>query len=145
MVESSRILLFVYVIGLGSIQTGFKRIRGLFTQINSRKASLQTAQEKLKKQWGIIYINFVGFLIIAWCMNMVIDLIAYETCLYLKLTTNGILNPASSEWTLLLFFKNLSMIPLTLVFEGLLLLWSVNRLWAPPTSLRASHPNRNVQ
>jgi hypothetical protein len=35
---------------------------------------------------------------------------------------------SSSEWTILLFFKNLTVIPLTLIFDAILLLWLSNKL-----------------
>lgn len=71
--------------------------------------------------------NFIGFSVIVWGMNYLIDLLAYQTCLYLALKQGGILAPASSEWTILLFFKNLSVIPFTLIFETLFLLWLADR------------------
>ena len=60
-------------------------------------------------------------------MNLLIDHLAYETCLYLALRYNGILVDTSSEWTILLFFKNISVIPFTLVFETIVLLWLTNK------------------
>jgi hypothetical protein len=67
-------------------------------------------------------------LLIAATINYFIDLLAYETCLYLSLKSDGILAESSSEWTILLFFKNLTVIPLTLIFDTVLLLWLANKL-----------------
>jgi hypothetical protein len=92
---------------------------------------LTAAKDNFKKYWLLILINFVCFLLIAATINYLIDLLAYETCLYLKLTEDGILSPSSSEWTILLFFKNLSVIPFTLVFEAVFLLWLTNKLQLP--------------
>ena len=72
--------------------------------------------------------NIVGFLLIAWAINYLIDVLAYETCLYLTLKKDGILVESSSEWAILLFFKNLTVIPLTLIFDTVLLLWLANKL-----------------
>ena len=73
-------------------------------------------------------LNLIGFSLVAWSVNYLIDLLAYQTCLYLTLKENGVLVESSSEWTILLFFKNLSVIPFTLVFETLFVLWLTNKL-----------------
>ena len=127
-IESSRILLFLYVLGLANINNGILRIRRLFTNQNNRKASFAIAIQKLKKQWFLVFLNSIGFLIIAGAINFLIDLLAYETCLYLTLKKDGILAESSSEWTILLFFKNLTVIPFTLIFDTVLLLWLSNKL-----------------
>jgi hypothetical protein len=127
-VESSRILLFLYVLGLANIKNGVLRIKHLFTRKGNRKALLSIAIQKLKKQWFSVFMNIIGFLIIAWAINYLIDLLAYETCLYLTLIKDGILTESSSEWTILLFFKNLTVIPFTLIFDTVLLLWLSNNI-----------------
>lgn len=127
-VESARILLFLYVLGLANVKNGVLRIKHLLTHKDDRKKLLTTAIQKLKRQWFLVCLNIVGFLIIASIINYLIDLLAYETCLYLSLKTDGILAESSSEWTILLFFKNLTVIPLTLIFDTLLLLWLSNKL-----------------
>ncbi|MEJ7827606.1 MAG: hypothetical protein WKF91_05405 [Segetibacter sp.] len=126
-VESARILIFLYVLGLASIQNGVLRIKRFFTQNNERKLHSTAAIKKLKKQWFSIVLNIIGFLIIAALINYLIDLAAYKTCLFLTLKKDGILSPSSSEWTILLFFKNLSVIPFTLVFNAVFLLWITNK------------------
>jgi hypothetical protein len=127
-VESVRVLLFLYVLGLASIKDGFLRMRRLFIHKNNRKALLTIAIQKLKKQWLAVLLNTIGFLLIAWAINYLIDLLAYKTCLYLTLKKEGILAASSSEWAILLFFKNLSVIPFMLIFETVFLLWVTNKL-----------------
>jgi len=127
-VESARILLFLYVLGLANIKKGALRIKHLLIHKDNRKKILATAMYKLKKEWRSVCMNIVGFLVFAWAINYLIDLLAYETCFYLTLKENGILTASSSEWTILLFFKNLTVIPLTLIFDSVLLLWLANRL-----------------
>jgi len=127
-VESARILLFLYVLGLANIKNGVLRIKHMLTHKDNRKKVLTIAIHKLKKQWFLVSLNIIGFLLIAWTINYLIDLLAYETCLYLTLKTDGLLAESSSEWTILLFFKNLTIIPLTLIFDTVLLLWLVNKL-----------------
>ena len=127
-VESARILLFLYVLGLANVKNGVLRIKHILTHKEDRKKLLRNAIDKLKKQWLPLLLNIIGFLIIASIINYLIDLLAYETCLYLSLKTDGILAETSSEWTILLFFKNLTVIPLTLIFDTVLVLWLANKL-----------------
>lgn len=127
-VESARILLFLYVLGLANVKNGLLRIKHILTHKDDRKTLLTNALHKLKKQWLSLSLNIIGFLVIASIINYLIDLLAYETCLYLSLKTDGILAESSSEWTILLFFKNLTVIPLTLIFDTVLLLWLANKL-----------------
>ena len=92
-------------------------MRRLFIHKNNRKALLTIAIQKLKKQWLAVLLNTIGFLLIAWAINYLIDLLAYKTCLYLTLKKEGILAASSSEWAILLFFKNLSVIPFYVDFR----------------------------
>lgn len=139
-IESARILLFLYVLGLTSIKNGVLRIRTVFIDNDKRKRLRAVAFEKLKKQPVSILLNIFGFLTIAFVLNYLIELLAYETCLYLTLKTDGILATSSSEWTILLFFKNISVIPFTLAFDAVFLLWITNRLqiqtYDHPSTLR---------
>ena len=126
-VESTRILLFLYVLGMASIRDGVLRIKRFFIHKENRRLHVSMAIDKLKKQWLPILLNITGFLMIAFAINYLIDLLAYETCLYLSLKKDGILSASASEWTVLLFFKNLSVIPFTLAFEAGFLLWITNK------------------
>ena len=127
-VESSRILLFLFVLGLANVKKGMLRIWDLFTKKGMWRSIWNNSIQKLKKQWLSVLLNLSAFLIIAWMFNFLIDQLAYETCLYLSLKKHGVLVDRSSEWTILLFFKNLSVIPFTLVFETLLILWVAGKL-----------------
>ncbi|MPR33309.1 hypothetical protein [Salmonirosea aquatica] len=127
-VESARVLLFLYVIGLANVKAGFVRIKKIFTHKADRRAQWSIALRNLRTQWFTLLLNFIMFSLVAWLLNYLIDQLAYETCLYLTLRENGILNDTSSEWTILLFFKNLSVIPFTLIFEAMFLLFITNKL-----------------
>ncbi|MBD0289453.1 MAG: hypothetical protein ICV79_29150, partial [Flavisolibacter sp.] len=56
-IESARILLFLYVLGLASIKNGVLRIKRLFIYKDNRKVQVIAAKEKLKKQWVSIVLN----------------------------------------------------------------------------------------
>ena len=131
-VEGSRILIFLYVLGIANIRRGIDKVKHLFSGKRNLKAIWAVAVQKIKTQWLGISLNFFGFLIIAGTINFLIDQLAYQTCLFLSLKSRGILVDTSSEWTILLFFKNILVIPFTLVFETLFLLWLTNRMTANP-------------
>lgn len=126
-IESARILIFLYALGLTSIKGGFLRIKRLFTDKANRNSNWNGAVRTIKKQWQSLLMNLVAFLVTIGIINYLIDLLAYETCLFLSLKNRGILMPNSSEWAVILFFKNITVIPFTLTFEAILLLWIVNK------------------
>jgi hypothetical protein len=127
-VESSRVILFLFVLGFANVKKGILRIRDLFTRKDMWRSNWHATFQKIKNQWLSVLLNLTAFLIIVWIFNYLIDQLAYETCLYLSLKEQGLLVDSSSEWTILLFFKNLSVIPFTLVFETLLILWIAGKL-----------------
>ena len=127
-IESARVFLFLYVLGLSDIGKGLSRIKTFFVSNETRRSSVNAARHNLRKNWLGIILNLVAFSLIAVAINYVINLLAYETCLYLTLKADGILSPSSSEWTILLFFKNLSVIPLTVVFNAVFVLWLTNKM-----------------
>lgn len=127
-VEGARVAMLLFVVGLANLRKGFKLLIRLFSgKIEMRKYA-RHAWSKIKMRPMALAVSFVAFGIVAWTMNLLIDQLAYETCLYLSLKRGGILVDTSSEWTILLFFKNISVIPFTLVFETVLLLWLTNKL-----------------
>ena len=127
-IESSRILIFLFVLGIANIKNGLFRIKLLLADGQFRKQHRATAVKQLKTQWPSILLNLVAFSVIAFFINYLIDLLAYKTCLYFTLQNRGIIAPTSSEWTIILFFKNISVIPFTLIFCGIFLPWITNRL-----------------
>ncbi|WP_302039050.1 Npt1/Npt2 family nucleotide transporter [Rhodocytophaga aerolata] len=127
-IESSRILLFLYVLGLSNIRSGFLKILHLFTNKPGRRQTWHTAIRTIRGRWLALLINLGVFACIAFLFNLFIDHIAYQTCLLLTLKDHQVVDQQSSAWTVILFFKNLSVIPFTIVFEVLFLLWLTNRL-----------------
>ena len=128
MIESARVALIFYVLGLANIKSGLTKIVRVVRSKESRRQNWRVAIIKLRQQWSIILINLVAFLIVAYLFNLLIDHIAYETCLYITLIARQLISEQSSVWALILFFKNVSVIPFTLVFQTLFLLWITNRL-----------------
>ncbi|WP_080057848.1 hypothetical protein [Spirosoma aerolatum] len=130
-VESARILIFLYALGLTNIGAGAKRLMQIVFNKQSRKQNWQLAIQKLRTKWGALLVNLIAFSVIALLFNKLIDHIAYETCLYITLKARDLISDQSSEWAIILFFKNISVIPFTLIFNALFCLWLVNRLPRP--------------
>jgi len=131
-VECSRILVFLYALGLTNLKTGALRVVQLFTRKANRKQNWSTALQTLKRRWRSVLLNITAFLLFAFLINYLINYTAYQTCLYYKLKAGNILSDGASEWVLLLFFKNISVIPFTLIFNATFLLWITNKLKVPP-------------
>ena len=127
-IEGTRILLFFYALGLTNVRAGASRLIQFVTNKQVRKQNWHLAIQKVKEQWFAMLINFVAFSVIAFLFNVLINHIAYETCLYITLKSRQLISDQTSEWAIILFFKNISVIPFTLIFNALFLLWLVNRL-----------------
>ena len=127
-IQSARILIFIFALGQTNISNGIKRIGSIFSGKTESYEKRRFAWHKLKTNRGRMLWNMAVFLLISVFINMFIDHIAYETCLYVSLRDRGIINGIASEWTIILFLKNLSVIPLTLIFNAMCLLWLANKL-----------------
>lgn len=127
-IESARLLLLVYVVGSANITHGFRRIALAFRKDQGQKMAIKNAMQHFRSKWKEMLLNFFAYLAIAFIFNLLIDQLAYQTCLYLTMTTNGILSTDSSEWTIILFFKNLTVIPLTLVFNAVFLFYVTGKM-----------------
>jgi len=127
-IETARAALFLYILGSASFKMGLHRFAGLFRRGAKRAELIKLASQNLKHRWKSLLLNFVVYLLLAWVINVLIDKLAYETCFYLTMKDRGILSPNSSEWTIILFFKNLTVIPLTFIFNTLLLFYATDKL-----------------
>jgi hypothetical protein len=64
-IETSRLLIVVFVIGWANVKTGLRRIKNFFSSRSSMKMYWKIAVQKMKGQWINILINCAGLLIIA--------------------------------------------------------------------------------
>jgi hypothetical protein len=133
-VETARLALFIYILGSASLKMGFARLSRVFKKSQRRSEEMKLAFVNFKRKWPILLLNLVVYLLIAWGINVLIDQLAYETCLYLTMQNRGILSSEASEWTIILFFKNLTVIPLTFIFNTLFVFYMTNRLSLQGTS-----------
>lgn len=127
-IQSARILIFLFALGVTNVLSGLKRVAAIFSVKKDSSQMRRAALGKFRMHWKRMLWNLCAFLIISFLINLFIDHIAYETCMYISLQERGILYADASEWTIILFLKNLSVIPFTLVFNAMCLLWFVNRL-----------------
>jgi hypothetical protein len=125
-IEFSRLVIVLFVLGMTNIKRGGTFVREVITSWRKMKACLRVAVSRFKTHWVTVSLNLLVFMSTVFIINFMIDQLAYETCLLISLKDNGILSEKSSEWSILLFFKNLTVIPFTLVFESILLLWMLN-------------------
>lgn len=139
-IEGSRIMLVLYALGLANIKSGFAKLIRVVKSKEFRRRNGRVAIIQLRHKWHTILINLVAFLLIAYVFNLLIDHIAYETCLYITLLGRQLISEQSSVWVLILFFKNVSVIPFTLVFQSLFLLWLTNRLPDNPSLTLGGNP-----
>src|SRR5688572_29556335 len=90
-VETARVLIFLFVLGVANIKKSAYHVKRLFTRRSDLKTYWLIATKKLKTQWIQICLSVFGFLLIAGVINILIDSLAYQTCLYLTLRREGIL------------------------------------------------------
>lgn len=126
-VELSRVLLVLLVIGNGSINLGFQQVISIFRM---KGADWKQVWKQLKTNvfWNKITlsINLIIFMIIGIITNISIDLVVHLFLLnWLK--TYDLLAATASQWPVILFLKNTSIISFTLVFEVLLVLILVGK------------------
>jgi hypothetical protein len=127
-IQAARLAIFLYALGLSNIKKGFLRLQHILTSRNTWKQNGLIAIRKAKKEWITLLTSFIIYLLIAFVINMLIDYAAYQTCLYYTLKAEEIISSGASEWVIILFFKNISVIPFTLVFNALFLLLITNKI-----------------
>ena len=127
-VELSRIVLVLLVIGNGAVPAGFRRIISIFRMKRTDWKQVW-GQVRNNIAWNKIAlsINFVLFMVIGTGVNMSIDLLTH---LFLQdwLKTHGLLAATAFQWPVILFLKNVSIIPFTLVFECVLVLILIGKV-----------------
>ena len=127
-IQSARVFIFIYTLGLTHIRTGLIRLKKLISSKNTWKENWNIAVLKIKKEWISLLASFVTYLLIAFIINTLIDFATYQTCLYFKLKASDIISDKASEWVIILFLKNISVIPFSLVFNAIFLLWITNKM-----------------
>lgn len=129
-IEFTRALIFLYVLGFANIRRGAIRLKDLLLFSPRIKQQWRDAFRTFKIQWISVLLNLLAFSCIAFALNFWIDLTVYDTCFYANLKQDGIISETASEWVMILFLKNISVIPFTLVFNAIFMLWLSRKLVA---------------
>ncbi|MFN3381590.1 MAG: hypothetical protein ACK41O_19175 [Runella zeae] len=123
MVEGARLGLMILVIGKGSLKIGFLRVVAIF---RAKKSDWKLIWTHLKKNVSVnkiaILVNFALFLMIAALFNFSIH-VGIEAGLLEYLKNNHIVDAMASKWPVVFWLKNVSIIPFTLIFETILILY----------------------
>lgn len=133
-VEGLRVIILLFIIGRGSVSGGIQTITSIFKMPKDERDSAFTKMGKtFKLNWIVVLrgILFYGAAIIS--LNYLIGWMAGTSVAHTLLLDLGL--PGSNENTLhtaaTLFLKNLTVIPFTIIFQYLLVLYLLN-----PTSFR---------
>ncbi len=121
-VEGARLGLVILVLGNGSLKIGFWRVVAIFSVKKSDwKQTWTQFKKKVSANKIALLLNFALFLMIAALFNFSIHA-GIEAGLLEYLKTNHIVDARASKWPVVLWLKNVSIIPFTLIFETILIL-----------------------
>ena len=110
-VESARVLLFCAVIGMGRVLDGLRTVASIVPRPPAGwRASATAVRARLRAEWPVLIPDVVGFGVIAFGVNAAIEAVA-----------------APGAYPLIFLLKNLTVIPLTIVFQGGLFLLMTGR------------------
>jgi hypothetical protein len=124
----ARILIVFVIIGRGYMQAGARNFAGIFSMTRSDWREVwENVKYNFLNNFLALSVNFIIFMIIAFVINVVLFTLLEHTTFLEWLKSIGLVSPTASEWPVLLFFKNISIIPFTLVFETLFVMWIVER------------------
>src|SRR4051812_30520240 len=96
-IEASRVLIFLYTLGLKDVQAGASRLIQVFTRKIKRQVYWKTAITTLKTNWLSVLANLIVFSAVALVINKLIDYAAYQTCLLFKLKAGNLISETASE------------------------------------------------
>lgn len=127
-VNGARLFIIFVVIGQGSIQAGFRNFINIF-RFNRNRWHIVWANVKanFSNNFPAIFINFIIYIVIAIIINIALFALFEYTSFLVWLKSGSLINVTASKWPVLLFLKNISIIPYTLVFETVFVMWIVER------------------
>ena len=115
-VEGGRIALAIVVIGAGSLTAGIRSIRRFFAEPKAeRQSRFARMKERLTTRWRPLAEDVALYLVLALLLNRAIDWVAGTPWMQARAAIVGADLTASDAQILLL--KNISVIPLTIVFQ----------------------------
>jgi hypothetical protein len=127
-VNGARLLIIWVVIGQGYIQAGFRNFINIFRLTRNRWHTVwANAKANFSNNFPAVLVNFIIYIVIAVIINIALFALFEYTSLLVWLKSGSLINLTASKWPVLLFLKNISIIPYTLVFETVFVMWIVER------------------
>lgn len=127
-INGARLLMIFLVIGQGYMQAGFNNLTNLFSLTKNDWSHVwATVKSNFANNFLAILTNFIICIIMAIVFNIALFALFEYTAFLDWLKSSELLSPTASKWPVLLFFKNISIIPFTLIFETLFVMWIVER------------------
>ncbi len=127
-VNVARILIVLVIIGRGYMQAGARNFAGIFRLTRNEWHEIwENVKYNFLNNFLALLVNFIIFIIIAFVINVVLFTLLEHTTFLEWLKSISLVGQTASKWPVLLFFKNISIIPFTLVFETLFVMWIVER------------------
>jgi hypothetical protein len=122
-VEGARSLLALYVLGLGSMLGGWMALKRAFGLRAHFRSELR---EAFRARWKVLVVNLLAFGAIAALVNGAIFAVARNWTALEMLKHCGWIAEQAGPWVTILFPKNVTLIPWTLVFMVMLGFWLVS-------------------
>lgn len=127
-VNAARILIIFVIIGRGYVQAGARNFASIFRLTRSEWHEVwENIKYNFLNNFLALLVNFIIYIIIAFVINVVLFTLLEHTTFLEWLKSISLVSPTASKWPILLFLKNISIIPFTLVFETLFVMWIVER------------------
>ncbi|RFS15633.1 hypothetical protein [Emticicia sp. C21] len=127
-INGARLLIIFLIIGQGYVQIGFNNLTNLFRLTRDEWSHVwATVKSNFSNNSIAILTNFIILIVVAVIFNIALFALFDYTTFLDWLKSTELLSPTASKWPVLLFFKNISIIPFTLIFETLFVMWIVER------------------
>ena len=127
-VNGARLLIILHIIGQGYMQAGFRNVTNLFTLTKSEWHRIwDNVKDNFLNNAITILTNFIILIVVAVIFNIALFALFDYTTFLEWLKSTALISPEASKWPVLLFFKNIFIIPFTLIFETLFVMWIVER------------------
>ncbi|PLK46040.1 hypothetical protein [Emticicia sp. TH156] len=127
-VNLARLLIIFAVIGRGQPLPGFNHFLAIFRLRKSAWSDTwSNFKNNVRHHFLAILVNLIIYVIVAVITNIAIFATLKYTPLLNWLKSADLISQAAGKWPVILLLKNISIIPFTLVFATLLVMWIVER------------------
>lgn len=129
LVELARILTVLVIIGHGNLTRGAQALGRFFRLKRTDWRNIwRSIRTTCREQWPVLLSNLVLFSLIAFGFNQVNSWIAAHRAVFYGLRDFGFIHEQATSMPIFFFLKNLTVIPLTLIFEYGFFLWLAGKL-----------------